>query len=90
MLVFVALSATLVIGFKQLPSSFLPEEDQGYFMTAFQLPADATSERTLDIVQKYERHVASRPGESMPICPFSVGFSGSGPNSAMAFTTMKD
>ncbi len=90
MLVFVALSATLVVGFRLLPSSFLPEEDQGYFMTMFQLPADATSERTLDIVQKFERHVASRPGIQANLSILGFGFSGSGSNAAMAFTTMKD
>ena len=90
MLVFVALSAALVVGFRLLPSSFLPEEDQGYFMTMFQLPADATSERTLDIVQKFERHVASRPGIEANLSILGFGFSGSGSNAAMAFTTMKD
>ena len=90
MLVFVALSAALVVGFRLLPSSFLPEEDQGYFMTMFQLPADATSERTLDIVQKFERHVASRPGIQANLSILGFGFSGSGSNAAMAFTTMKD
>ena len=90
MLVFVALSALLVLGFRQLPSSFLPEEDQGYFMTVFQLPADATSERTLDVVQKFERHVASRPGVEANMSILGFGFSGSGSNAAMAFTTLKD
>jgi multidrug efflux pump len=90
MLVFAALSATLAFGFKLLPSSFLPEEDQGYFMTMFQLPADATSERTLDIVQKFERHVASHPGIQANLSILGFGFSGSGSNAAMAFTTMKD
>ncbi|AEG72146.1 multidrug efflux system transmembrane protein (plasmid) [Ralstonia solanacearum Po82] len=39
MLVFGAIAAVLALAFRQLPSSFLPEEDQGYFMTSFQLPA---------------------------------------------------
>lgn len=62
MLTFAALTAILFLAFRQLPSAFLPEEDQGYFMTTIQLPADATVERTLDIVKTYEKHVASRPG----------------------------
>ena len=60
MLVFGAIAAVLALAFRQLPSSFLPEEDQGYFMTTFQLPADATAGRTLDVVKAFERHVASR------------------------------
>ena len=89
MLVFAALTAVLLIGYRQLPSSFLPEEDQGYFMTVFQLPADATSERTLDVVRKFERHIVSRPGVDSSLSILGFGFSGSGPNAAMAFTTLK-
>lgn len=68
MLVFGAIAAVLALAFRQLPSSFLPEEDQGYFMTTFQLPADATAGRTLDVVKAFERHVASRASIS-PTCP---------------------
>ena len=89
MWVFVALSAALIVGFKVLPSSFLPEEDQGYFMTMFQLPADATTERTLDIVKKFEHHAASRPDIDAQLSLLGFGFSGSGPNAAMGFTTLK-
>ena len=90
MLVFAALTAILFLAFRQLPSAFLPEEDQGYFMTTIQLPADATVERTLDIVKTYEKHVASRPGIDSNMSILGFGFSGSGPNAAMAFTTLKD
>jgi len=90
MLVFAALTATLVLAFRQLPSAFLPEEDQGYFMSAIQLPADATAERTLDVVKQYEQHLATRPGIASNMSILGFGFSGSGPNAAMAFTMLKD
>jgi multidrug efflux pump subunit AcrB len=79
-----------VFALRQLPSAFLPEEDQGYFMASIQLPADATAERTLDIVKRYEEHVASRPGIASSISVLGFSFAGSGPNAAMAFTTLKD
>ena len=41
MLVYAALVAVLVLGFRLLPTAFLPQEDQGYFMASYQLPADA-------------------------------------------------
>ena len=88
MLVFVALSVALVVGLNVLPAAFLPEEDQGYFMTVFQLPADATSERTLDIVKTFEQYTASRPGIDSRLSILGFGFSGSGANAAMAFTTL--
>jgi len=87
---FLAIVAVLCWAFLRLPSAFLPEEDQGYFMTSFQLPADATMERTLDVVKGYEAHVASRPGLATNQTVIGFGFSGSGPNSALAFTMLKD
>ena len=85
-----AIAVVLVLGFSALPSSFLPDEDQGYFMTSFQLPSDATLERTLDVVKAYERHVAARPGIESNTSLLGFGFSGSGPNTAMAYTILKD
>ncbi|MET3602343.1 multidrug efflux pump [Sphaerotilus sulfidivorans] len=90
MLVFAALTVTLVLAFRQLPSAFLLEEDQGYFMSAIQLPADATAERTLGVVKHYEQHLATRPGIASNLSILGFGFSGSGPNAAMAFTLLKD
>ncbi|MBN8225170.1 MAG: multidrug efflux RND transporter permease subunit [Xanthomonadales bacterium] len=90
MVVFAVLTAILVFAFRQLPSAFMPEEDQGYFTTTIQLPADATAERTLDVVKVYERHVDSRPGIASSMAILGFGFSGSGPNAAMAFTMLKD
>ncbi|QDX30559.1 efflux RND transporter permease subunit [Dickeya poaceiphila] len=90
LLLFAALTGALGWLFQALPSDFLPEEDQGYFMTSFQLPSDATQTRTLDIVKTYEHHVASRHGIESNMSILGFGFSGSGPNAAMAFTTLKD
>ncbi|KQM23925.1 MULTISPECIES: multidrug efflux RND transporter permease subunit [unclassified Sphingomonas] len=90
MLAFIAIVGMLGLAFATLPSSFMPEEDQGYFMTSFQLPADATATRTLDAVQAYERHAATRPGIDTTEAILGFGFSGSGPNAAMVFTMLKD
>ena len=90
MVVFVLLCGVLAIAGRQLPSSFLPEEDQGYFMTSIQLPTGATSERTLDLVKRFEAHVASRPALDTNLVVQGFSFSGSGTNAAMAFTMLKD
>ncbi|NUA45522.1 putative efflux pump membrane transporter TtgB [Dickeya solani] len=90
LLLFAALTGSLAWIFSELPSDFLPQEDQGYFMTSIQLPSDATEARTLDVVKTYEQHVASRPGIASNMSILGFGFSGSGPNAAMAFTTLKD
>jgi multidrug efflux pump len=90
MAAFAVLCGVLAFALAQLPSSFLPEEDQGYFMTSIQLPTGATSERTLDVVKAFEAHVASRPALASNLVVQGFSFSGAGPNAAMAFTMLKD
>jgi multidrug efflux pump len=89
MAAFAVICAVLAVAAAQLPSAFLPEEDQGYFMTSIQLPTGATSERTLEVVKAYEAHVASRPGLDANLVVLGFSFAGSGPNAAMAFTMLK-
>ena len=88
--VFVALVLALLFGLHWLPGAFLPEEDQGYFMTSIQLPAEATAERTLAVVETYEAHVASRPDIASNQSIMGYSFAGSGPSAALAFTMLKD
>lgn len=90
MMIFIVIVAILILALRQLPTSFLPEEDQGYFLTTIQLPADATSERTLDVVEVFEEYIASRPAIASNLSILGFGFSGSGSNAAMAFTVLKD
>lgn len=89
MLLYLALCIALLAGLATLPSSFLPEEDQGYFMSSLQLPSDATMQRTLNVIEKFEHEIAQRPAIKNNIMILGFGFSGSGPNTAMAFTTLK-
>ena len=90
MVVYGGVLAALAFAFLRLPSAFLPEEDQGYFITSMQLPSDATMERTLDVVTQFERHVAGRPGIENNQSVLGFSFSGAGPNAALAFTMLKD
>lgn len=90
MMLYTALCIALYAGVSSLPSSFLPEEDQGYFMSSIQLLSEATMQRTLDVVKKFENEVATRPAVESNIMIMGFGFSGSGTNAAMSFTTLKD
>jgi len=47
--------------FQALPSSFLPEEDQGYFISIVQLPDGASKQRTLEVLHKVEEYFLSVP-----------------------------
>lgn len=88
--IFIIISIALLMGLQKWPSAFLPEEDQGYFMSVFQLPSDATAERTLDVVKTYENYVASRSSIHTNLSLIGFGFSGSGANTAMNFTVLHD
>ncbi|MGD8204347.1 multidrug efflux RND transporter permease subunit [Pantoea sp. FN0305] len=88
--VYAVLCLVLFFTMKNVPSAFLPEEDQGYFLTSIQLPSDATTERTLEVVKSFENGVLGRPGIEANLSILGFSFAGSGPNSAMAFTTLKD
>ena len=46
----------------KLPSSFLPDEDQGYLYAGLQLPNAASLQRTDDASKKVEEIVAKTPG----------------------------
>ena len=87
---YAALVGVLAYGYNTLPTAFVPEEDQGSFMTSFTLPAEATAERTRAVVDLFEQHVATRPDIANNLTIMGFGFSGSGPNTAMSFTTLKD
>jgi multidrug efflux pump len=74
----------------RLPGSFLPEEDQGYFINMVQLPPGATHERTLEIVQKAEAHFLQQPQVAHVIGVVGFSFFGRGQNSALLFVRLKD
>lgn len=90
LVIYAALLVVLAIGYARVPTSFVPEEDQGSFMAMIELPAGATAERTRRIVAAYEAHTATRPDITESTVILGFGFSGSGPNAAQAFTSLKD
>ncbi len=47
--------------FRTIPDSFLPEEDQGYFITVLQLPDGASKERTIEVLSRIEKYFLSIP-----------------------------
>ncbi|WP_135211625.1 efflux RND transporter permease subunit [Vitreimonas flagellata] len=76
----------------RLPSSFFPEEDQGFFITIVQLPSGATAERTRAVMEQIETYLLEDEGEAVDSA-FSVigfGFAGVGQNQGIVFVNMKD
>ncbi len=90
MVVYAAIGVALAVLYARLPTSFLPLEDQGYTITDIQLPAGATANRTLEVIEQMEAHYRSRPSVENVVAISGFSFSGMGQNSALAFTTLKD
>ncbi|EBT9528659.1 efflux RND transporter permease subunit [Salmonella enterica] len=91
LIIYLLIVIGMAVLFLRLPTSFLPEEDQGVFLTMIQLPSGATQERTqkvLDQVTHYYLNNEKANVESV----FTVNgfsFSGQGQNSGMAFVSLK-
>ncbi|MGZ0019878.1 efflux RND transporter permease subunit [Nitrosomonas sp. wSCUT-2] len=59
--IFTMLILVIVGLFKTIPGSFLPEEDQGYFITVVQLPEGASMTRTIEVLEKIEGYFQANP-----------------------------
>ncbi|GAB4176289.1 MAG: efflux RND transporter permease subunit [Rhodocyclaceae bacterium] len=76
--------------FARLPGSFLPEEDQGYFISMIQLPSGATQERTLEVLGQVEQYYLKQPEVAHVIGVAGFSFFGRGQNAAITFVRLKD
>ncbi len=83
-LVIVGLSLGL---FRILPRSFLPEEDQGYFITVVQLPDGASKQRTDAVLERLEKFFLSIPAihSTDALSGQNFVFGTRGPNAATMF-----
>jgi multidrug efflux pump len=87
-----ALFLLMGVLFVRLPSSFLPNEDQGVLMALVQAPVGATQERTLESIAALEKHFMENEKGAVESV-FSVqgfSFAGMGQNAGMAFVKLKD
>jgi multidrug efflux pump len=78
--------------FKILPSSFVPNEDQGYVMAAIIMPQAASLERTQAIAQRVDAAFSKIPGvdKRAMITGYSLLDSGFKTNAGAFFVTLKD
>jgi len=72
--VYVALLALTVVGFRAIPTGFIPAQDKGYLITAIQLPDGASLERTDAVIRKASDIILSTPGVRFAVA--FAGFSG--------------
>ncbi|AKJ41700.1 efflux RND transporter permease subunit [Pragia fontium] len=91
-LIYLVLVVGMALLFIRLPSSFLPEEDQGVFLTAVQMPQGATQERTQKVLDEVSNYFTTKEKDNV-VSVFTVGgfgFSGQGQNTGLAFISLKD
>ncbi|GAA0770940.1 efflux RND transporter permease subunit [Ideonella azotifigens] len=75
--------------YTRLPTSFLPNEDQGYLIVNVQLPPGAALSRTEAVMKQVEGFFLSQPEVDKVVGVLGFSFSGSGQNAALAFVPLK-
>jgi multidrug efflux pump len=91
-LIFAVLLGGAYALFNKLPTSFLPEEDQGVLMTQIALPSGANATRTQAVIDMVEKYYLEQEKDAVQSVFMTLGFSfnGTGENAAMGFVRLKD
>jgi multidrug efflux pump len=90
LIIYAAIVAAAAVIYQRLPTSFLPNEDQGTMLVNVQLPPGATRERTEDVMKQVEGFMLKQPEVQSMVSVLGFSFSGQGQNAALAFVTLKD
>ena len=88
--IWVAIAAVVALVYARLPTSFLPNEDQGTMLVNVQLPPGATLERTQAVIEQVEGYILKQPEVESMVGVLGFSFSGQGQNAALGFVTLKD
>jgi multidrug efflux pump len=91
LVVYGAIVAAMAWFFLHLPTSFLPDEDQGFIICQVQLPAGATQERTIQVIRQLEQHFLEKESKAVQgvITVAGFSFAGRGQNMGLAFVRLK-
>ena len=90
LVLYVAIIAAAAMVYLRLPTSFLPNEDQGTMLVNVQLPPGATQERTRSVMEQVEGFILKQPEVQSMVGVLGFSFSGLGQNAGLAFVTLKD
>lgn len=90
LVIYVAIVAAAAVVYQRLPTSFLPNEDQGTMLVNVQLPPGATQERTRAVMQQVEGFMLKQPEVQSMVAVLGYSFAGLGQNAALGFITLKD
>ncbi len=92
LVIYGSIVAAMIFVFLHLPTSFLPDEDQGFIICQVQLPAGATQERTIQVMRQMEQHFLKEETKTVEgvITVAGFSFAGRGQNMGLAFVRLKD
>jgi len=90
MIIYAVLVGAVALVYSRLPTSFLPNEDQGYIITNIQLPPGAAQSRTNDVLRQVEDYMLKQPEVENIVTVAGFSFSGQGQNAGLAFVILKD
>ncbi len=91
LVIFIAICFAAFWGFMKWPTSYVPEEDMGYFMTSVQLPTGASLERTDSVVKKVSADLIALPEVKDVISMSGMSFlaGGNGSNLGSMFVILE-
>ncbi|NDJ56868.1 multidrug efflux RND transporter permease AcrD [Enterobacteriaceae bacterium 4M9] len=91
-LIYMLLLGGMVFLFLRLPTSFLPQEDRGVFITSFQLTPGSTQQQTLKVVEQVENYFLTQEKDNVTSVFATIGSGpgGNGQNVARMFVRLKD
>ncbi|MCH5219965.1 MAG: multidrug efflux RND transporter permease subunit [Muribaculaceae bacterium] len=91
LVIFAGIIVAAFWGFMKWPTSYIPSEDQGYFITSVQLPTGASLDRTDAVLRQIQSQVQEIPEVQtiMTVSGHSFAGGGSGSNSGSMFVVLK-
>ena len=91
-IIYILIVAAVGILFLRMPTSYVPDEDQGSLLAQIMLPTGATMEQTQKVVDEVQRHFQENEKEAVESCMTisGMGFSGRAQNNGMVFVKLKD
>jgi HAE1 family hydrophobic/amphiphilic exporter-1 len=87
-LAFVGALALTALVFRSVPTGFVPDEDQNYFIIQMQGPQGASIEYMTDIAKQIEARLQTRPEVQNIFAVMGFSFGGSGPNRGVVFASL--
>lgn len=91
-IVYLLIVAGMVFLLKRMPTSYLPDEDQGTMFVQVALPSGSTLEQTEKVMEEVRKYLLEEEKDTVESCLTlaGVGFAGRGQNVGLSFVRLKD